>query len=830
MNVDPHPSNDDQRKDNPAGALMTASIAILIIIAGLDFFSFFLSASSREHLDFSSIVKLVGIGILLSGSIGAFVGVLEAGYHAFFQAVLEKWLKPRWQVIAGAGILSFGLFFLPVAWICNITLLPGKFSLVSLAADGVLALGCFFIFRYVVSTLMHRKKMLIPSLLPSAVLTVSLFWFAIISTHTMAGAGYLVRTVQSDFFLFALGVSSFLMLCYLRVTRLRNSEEFWAHGTSGNTRLTSGLWVVVSFFLFISLFYLDQNFYPSLYQEIHVWLKVLIYFLGEAFFISLLDLWKPLRRILLRLSLGWNGKKSLITSCVLLVLTLGIFAPQGRVESLLMTRGGYISRMISAIRYVLDFDHDGFSLLFGGGDSNDFNSKINPLSREILNNKIDEDGFGGDLTSERMNIFLQTHKDHLIAPEEKPSETKNAANQPPILLITVDTLPAMQLGVYGYHRNNTPNLSRLAKESVLFRRAYAEANNTVLSFYSLFRARYPIHLRHEPIVYRVSEKSLLIPPNQITADQKNKILGTSNIYALDPHPSLAEQLQQAGYRTIAIPNDRYSNYLSKITGARRGFEFNFENRVEDKADRKNRYNDERMTRLAIDYIHRFKNQPFFLWVHYYDHHAFENHPEVAVWGSSPVDKYDSGIAQIDVRIEELIQTLRETGLFEKTIIIFAADHGCSFTPRDETHGTAIDQDQIQIPLLMRLPDFHEGKEISVPAGLIDVMPTLLEYLNLPRPEGIEGWSLMPLITGRKDDFQRYLFLQGWRFDAQQKVILDHFAMIAGDRGIVFDRLNNFYRYFVPLEHGWHYLNPADDRSNYQHQKILREWIEIQEKK
>src|SRR3990172_4770634 len=131
----------------------------------------------------------------------------------------------------------------------------------------------------------------------------------------------------------------------------------------------------------------------------------------------------------------------------------------------------------------------------------------------------------------------------LLLTAARPASERN------VILITVDTLRADHLGVYGYARNTSPNLDRFAKDSILFRYAFSHSNTTNPSFSSLMTSHYP----HETKVFN---NYYLLPPGAVT---------------------MAEILKANGYHTAAI-NSHFS--LRRGSGFEQGFD-EYDDRLED---------------------------------------------------------------------------------------------------------------------------------------------------------------------------------------------------------------------------------------------------------
>ena len=326
---------------------------------------------------------------------------------------------------------------------------------------------------------------------------------------------------------------------------------------------------------------------------------------------------------------------------------------------------------------------------------------------------------------------------------------------PNLILITVDTLRADHLGVYGYRRATSPNVDALAKESLLYRRAFSQAPETNPSLSSLMTSHYP----HETKVLR-------------------------NYHQLQPGVStLAEILQANGWRTGAVVGN-YS--LRRGSGFEQGFE-DYDDRLEDLAT-PTWEGVERVasktTAAALHWLRHHREDRFFLWVHYMDPHApytppspfnrrFANEQPDQVKhlpilsglaggagnGGIPfyaqldaqtdahyyVSQYDGEIAFFDHGLGELIREVRTLGLLERTLVILTADHGEGMGEHDYyfNHPEFVYSELIHVPLLIRLPGRSPAsREVSEPVALVDVLPTILNVLSLEVPKAIKGQNLL----------------------------------------------------------------------------------------
>ncbi len=309
-----------------------------------------------------------------------------------------------------------------------------------------------------------------------------------------------------------------------------------------------------------------------------------------------------------------------------------------------------------------------------------------------------------------------------------------------VLFIVVDTLRADHLGAFGYHRDTSPHLDALAADSVLWRRALCHAPWTSPSVGSLLTSLHPAVLGY--------------------GDSRNPSPPDDRVLYF------AEILKENGYDTQAIVSH---TYLS----AKLGFDQGFDQFDEDNARGPGHISSPSVTDKAIAAFERRStgtaagdtDRPLYLLAHYFDphfnylrHEPYDFDPGYegdlpehmgklrrAARDLSPRDleqlraRYDSEIRFTDQHIGRLIAALREQGLYDQTLIVFTADHGEAFLDRDDHwigHTKTLFQEAIHVPLLIKLPGgIAGGTVIDTPVGLIDLVPSLLETLDLRQPLG-----------------------------------------------------------------------------------------------
>jgi len=290
-----------------------------------------------------------------------------------------------------------------------------------------------------------------------------------------------------------------------------------------------------------------------------------------------------------------------------------------------------------------------------------------------------------------------------------------------VLLITLDTTRADYLGAYGNRSIETPNLDALAGEGVLFRQASASTPLTLPSHTTMMTGRFPV---------------------------QHGVRDNGGFFLDSAETTLAEVLSKHGLNSFAILG---AFVLHHMWGLDQGFatyndEFgDFDPRADNPLHVQR--SGAEVVRRAIDWWEAHPGERFFGWVHLYDPHTpHEPPPDLA--RRYPDDLYGAEIAYTDRLIGALLDYLKNHGLAENTLVIVAGDHGEGLGDHGEgEHGVFLYDSTMRVPLIVRTPgSAHRGTVDSL-VGLVDLMPTVLDYLGIPLPEGVEGRSLLPLMRG-----------------------------------------------------------------------------------
>ena len=221
-------------------------------------------------------------------------------------------------------------------------------------------------------------------------------------------------------------------------------------------------------------------------------------------------------------------------------------------------------------------------------------------------------------------------------------------------------------------------------------------------------------------------------------------------FRLDPEAlTLAEILQSAGYQTGAFVG---AYVLDTSFGLGQGFDV-YDARMEARDDDAAGTFSERRANEVVDAFGRWlgeadREKPFFAWVHLFDPHVPYAAPSPfrERFASSP---YDGEIAYVDEQIGVLLKELEERGLRENTLVVFTADHGESLGEHGErTHGFFVYDATLKVPLILSSnQSLPTDKSISSQVRLVDVLPTILDLVDVSVPDTAQGVSLVGLIEG-----------------------------------------------------------------------------------
>jgi arylsulfatase A-like enzyme len=356
-----------------------------------------------------------------------------------------------------------------------------------------------------------------------------------------------------------------------------------------------------------------------------------------------------------------------------------------------------------------------------------------------------------------------------------------------IILISLDTLRADHLGIYGYHRNTSPYIDAFAKESIVFENALVQSPWTLPSHMSIMTSLYP------------SSHGVVVRNNRLA----------------DEHVTLAELLGEKGYKTAAFADGAF---MKGDYGFKQGF---------DMYDGDNWIGIARILPKAEKWLEENKANPFFLFIHCYDiHDPYAPPPpydtifhdfnytgnfipstrnmQAAAWKGKEVNDddlrhikalYDGGIGYTDAKIGEFLSYLQEAGLKENTLIIITSDHGEEFREHGSfLHWKLYFRPNLHVPLMMHIPNYPK-KEIRIKELVqsIDILPTILDIAQLPPHPEAQGRSLLSLIKRNSTFIRRFWWRLLHPFSNNEKAAFAEHQQSRGKRRQEYSMITDDYQ-------------------------------------
>ena len=316
-----------------------------------------------------------------------------------------------------------------------------------------------------------------------------------------------------------------------------------------------------------------------------------------------------------------------------------------------------------------------------------------------------------------------------------------AATKPNIVLITLGSTRSDRMGFLGSKQRITPNLDNLARQSIIFEQAYAQAPTTVVSHATILTGTYP-QTHHA---------------NEFAAPLSISL------------PYLPDLLHARGYHTAAFVG---SIALDPRNGFAPGFDhgftvYNAGFQLPDRGQTRHDSNALRGTEVithANAWLNHNSEGPFFLWIQISD-------PQAATGAY-----YNPAISATDAAVGKLLTELRTRKLFDDALVVVTSDHGTSLGAHGETrHGVFLYDETIHVPLLVKLPLKQDAaKRVRAKVPLASIAPTVLEIASIPVPPQMQGQSLIRIAKGNvtdqpvysRSDFPAQAFglspLESWR--------------------------------------------------------------------
>ncbi len=318
------------------------------------------------------------------------------------------------------------------------------------------------------------------------------------------------------------------------------------------------------------------------------------------------------------------------------------------------------------------------------------------------------------------------------------AELRELAQGANLVICEIDAARADHVGCYGYPRETTPNIDRIAGEGLVFEQHFTQFSATGQSTASLFLSQYPdTHLFFDdramcPWTFTMAE-------GLRRGGGFETVMLSNNVYC-SPAMGLGSDFDEV-YAVTTIPRVMEEGPQSLL----------------DKLEA---------------WLEREGESRFFAYVHFLPPHYPYNAPEemqALFAGEEPPNwrgrdeeqgnLYDANLRYADWAVGELERLLREAGVLDKTVLMITSDHGEAFREHgEEWHASCPYEEVARIPLVVRLPGGEEAVgRVKGLTQVIDIMPTVFDLFEIPYPNDLQGRSLLPLIAGDVERVNDYVF-------------------------------------------------------------------------
>ncbi|MHC4672455.1 MAG: arylsulfatase [Planctomycetota bacterium] len=354
-------------------------------------------------------------------------------------------------------------------------------------------------------------------------------------------------------------------------------------------------------------------------------------------------------------------------------------------------------------------------------------------------------------------------------------------SKPNIIFILADDLGYGDLGCYGQKNVKTPNLDNMALEGMRFTQHYAGTSVCAPSRCSLITGLHTGHTYVRGNKFIKPEGQLPIPDENITVAEVLKKAGYST--------GAVGKWGLGGPGTTGLPNrqgfDDWFGYLCQRQAHTYYPEHLWNNRKKiilkgNQNGKRQQYAHNMFTDYAMDFIRKYKNGTFFLYLPYTIPHGHYEVPNNQPYTDEPWTEDEKNraamIARLDRDVGRIIALLKKTNIDQKTLVFFSSDNGGDhkwdkvFSNCRSFKGGKRDlyEGGIRVPLIARWPGKIKSGSISHHVSAFwDFMPTWAELAGIKPPQNTDGISMVPTLLGQTEKQKKHRFLY-WEFHSPYK--------------------------------------------------------------
>jgi len=337
---------------------------------------------------------------------------------------------------------------------------------------------------------------------------------------------------------------------------------------------------------------------------------------------------------------------------------------------------------------------------------------------------------------------------------------REEVHRPNLVLVMLESVGANHMGYAGYNRQASPNLDRIAKDSLVFTRAYSTATHSNYAQMATLSSLFPRRGGSLDVYERLDY------PRVLLHDAASKMgFETATISSQD-------ETWQGMLRFQTTNTPTFFRHAKDFQGE------HLQLGTEDVAP------DEETVREAIAWLDSTSGRPFSIYVNLQSTHFPYPIPKNAARPFTPfepegtfnyvswdkaelptiLNRYDNALHYVDAQVGALFDALKERGMLEDTVFVVTADHGEMFFEHDlVTHGRTLHEEEARVPFIVHYPDGVSARMVDEAVSTVDVLPTMIELAGAPPHPAFQGESVARLGLGEGSHGAAvFLNIQGWK--------------------------------------------------------------------